>query len=86
MTAYPPRTVAVDGASPYSIHIGPGVSADGALLAKQIRGRHVLLASDSHVAPLYAAKVRGRNNVNLAAESEYSDLQTGVFAQQSFAR
>jgi diguanylate cyclase (GGDEF)-like protein len=35
---------------------------------------------------LYAAKVRGRNNVNLAAESEYSDLQTGVFAQQSIAR
>jgi diguanylate cyclase (GGDEF)-like protein len=35
---------------------------------------------------LYAAKVRGRNNVNLAAESEYSDLETGVFAQQSFGR
>ncbi len=35
---------------------------------------------------LYAAKVRGRNNVHLAAESEYRDLETGVFAQQSFAR
>jgi diguanylate cyclase (GGDEF)-like protein len=34
---------------------------------------------------LYTAKVRGRNNVHLAAESDYSDLQTGVFAQQSFA-
>jgi diguanylate cyclase (GGDEF)-like protein len=33
---------------------------------------------------LYAAKVRGRDNVHLAAESEYSDLETGVFAQQSF--
>ncbi len=35
---------------------------------------------------LYAAKVRGRNNVHLAAETEYSDLETGVFAQQSFGR
>ncbi len=35
---------------------------------------------------LYAAKVRGRDNVHLAAESEYSDLETGVFAQQSFGR
>lgn len=34
---------------------------------------------------LYAAKVRGRNSVHLAAESEYSDLETGVFAKQSFA-
>jgi diguanylate cyclase (GGDEF)-like protein len=35
---------------------------------------------------LYAAKVRGRDNVHLAAESEYGDLQTGVFAQQKFGR
>ncbi len=34
---------------------------------------------------LYSAKVRGRNNVHLAAESEYSDLETGVFAKQSIA-
>jgi diguanylate cyclase (GGDEF)-like protein len=31
---------------------------------------------------LYTAKVRGRNNVHLAAESDYSGLQTGVFAHQ----
>jgi diguanylate cyclase (GGDEF)-like protein len=31
---------------------------------------------------LYTAKVNGRNNVHLAAESDYSDLQTGVFAHQ----
>lgn len=30
---------------------------------------------------LYAAKARGRNSVHLAAESEYNDLQTGVFTQ-----
>jgi diguanylate cyclase (GGDEF)-like protein len=34
---------------------------------------------------LYTAKVRGRNNVHLAAESDYSDLRTGVFAKQSVA-
>ena len=30
---------------------------------------------------LYVAKARGRNNVHLAAESDYSELQTGVFMQ-----
>lgn len=34
---------------------------------------------------LYTAKVRGRNNVHLAAESDYSDLRTGIFVQRSFA-
>jgi len=34
---------------------------------------------------LYTAKVRGRNRAHLSAESDYSDLQTGVFEQQSFA-
>jgi diguanylate cyclase (GGDEF)-like protein len=33
---------------------------------------------------LYTAKVGGRNNVHLAAESDYSDLQTGVFVQRTF--
>jgi len=32
---------------------------------------------------LYTAKVRGRNKVHVAADSDYSDLQTGIFAQQS---
>ncbi|MES1263256.1 MAG: GGDEF domain-containing protein, partial [Peristeroidobacter soli] len=34
---------------------------------------------------LYTAKVGGRNGVHLAAESEYSDLNTGVFVQRTFA-
>ena len=34
---------------------------------------------------LYTAKVSGRNRIHLAAESEYSDLQTGIFVQRSFA-
>jgi diguanylate cyclase (GGDEF)-like protein len=34
---------------------------------------------------LYTAKVQGRNNVHLAADSDYSGLQTGVFAQQAVA-
>lgn len=34
---------------------------------------------------LYTAKVRGRNSIHLAAESDYSDLRTGIFVQRSFA-
>ena len=51
------RTVAVGGLAPYAIHIGPGLLDDGVALAAQVRGRHVLLVSDSHVGPLYAARV-----------------------------
>ena len=51
-------TVHVGGDAPYAITIGPGLLRDGQALAAPLRGRHVLLASDSHVAPLYAATVR----------------------------
>ncbi len=51
------RRVEVGGATPYAIDIGPGLIDDGARLAVHARGRHVLLLSDSHVAPLYAARV-----------------------------
>ncbi|MBO9716082.1 MAG: 3-dehydroquinate synthase [Pseudoxanthomonas sp.] len=51
------RTVAVGGDAPYRIEIGPGLLADGARLATHARGRHALLLTDSHVAPLYAAAV-----------------------------
>ena len=54
----PPRLVEVGGELPYTIAIGPGLLADGATLARHIRGRHVLLVSDSTVAPLYVATVR----------------------------
>lgn len=53
-----PRTVAVGGDTPYTIHIGPGLLGQGALLAQHVRGRHVLLLSDSSVAPLYLAGVK----------------------------
>jgi 3-dehydroquinate synthase len=53
----PLRRVAVDGATPYTIAIGPGLLDDGERLAAHVRGRHVLLASDDQVAPLYAARV-----------------------------
>ena len=52
------RTVDVGGDTPYTITIGPGLLADGAALARHVRGRHALLVSDSTVAPLYAAAVR----------------------------
>ena len=52
------RTVEVGGATPYTIAIGPDLLRDGARLAAPVRGRHVLLVSDSSVAPLYASRVR----------------------------
>lgn len=53
----PMRTVEVGGVAPYRIHIGAGLLAEGTLLAQTLRGRHVLVVSDSHVAPLYAQTV-----------------------------
>ena len=50
--------IAVGGAAPYAIDIGPGLLADGAALAAPLRGRQALIATDSHVAPLYADAVR----------------------------
>lgn len=58
MTATAPLHVAVGGAHPYSIAIGSGLLADGQALATHVRGRHVLLVSDSEVAPLYLPTVR----------------------------
>lgn len=51
------HTVAVGGHAPYHIHIGAGLLTDGALLTQTLRGRHALIVSDTHVAPLYAAQV-----------------------------
>ncbi|MBN6149561.1 3-dehydroquinate synthase [Xanthomonas sp. AmX2] len=67
------RTVDVGGDPAYTIHIGPGLLGDGARLAAHVRGRHVLLLSDSRVAPLYAARVR---QALLAARPE---LRIGEF-------
>jgi len=63
--------VAVGGAHPYSISIGPGQLSDGHALARHVRGRHVLLVSDSGVAPLYLASVRS------ALQAARPDLQVG---------
>ena len=52
-----PRSVEVGGSTPYRIHIGPGLLDDGALLTATLRGRHALIVSDAHVAPLYADQV-----------------------------
>jgi len=51
------QAIEVGGARPYPIRIGPGLLDDGAALAAHVRGRHVLLVSDSQVGPLYAARV-----------------------------
>ncbi|MFL6591271.1 MAG: 3-dehydroquinate synthase [Luteimonas sp.] len=53
----PMRVVDVGGAQPYSIAIGPGLLEDAQSLAAHVRGRHVLVVSDTHVAPLYAQRL-----------------------------
>ncbi len=54
-------TVEVAGDVPYTITIGPGLldatRDNAARLAGILRGRHALVVSDSHVAPLYAGRV-----------------------------
>ena len=67
------RVVEVGGAHPYRIAIGAGALADGASLAAHVRGRHVLLVSDSTVAPLYVATVRE------ALHEARPDLLVGTF-------
>jgi 3-dehydroquinate synthase len=51
------QRIEVGGTVPYAITIGPGLLADGAALAATLRGRQALVATDSHVAPLYAGTV-----------------------------
>jgi 3-dehydroquinate synthase len=56
------RTVEVAGDAPYAITIGPGLldatqAGNTARLGEVLRGRHALIVSDSHVAPLYADRV-----------------------------
>jgi 3-dehydroquinate synthase len=46
--------VDVGGAHPYRIAIGPGLLGDAAACTATWRGRHALVVSDAHVAPLYA--------------------------------
>lgn len=51
-------TVDVGGHSPYRIDIGKGMLGDTARIASQWRGRHALIVSDAHVAPLYAEALK----------------------------
>lgn len=50
-------SIEVGGAAPYRIDIGPGLLGDAARLGERWRGRHALLVSDAHVAPLHADAV-----------------------------
>jgi len=68
----PPKLIRVNGATAYSIHIGPDLFDDGHLLVQTIRGRHVLLVSDSAVAPLYL------NRVQQALQRARSELIIGT--------
>ena len=56
------RTVEVAGDAPYTISIGPGLldpahANSVKRLGEVLRGRHALVVSDTHVAPLYAERV-----------------------------
>ena len=51
------NSIAVGGARPYAIRIGGGLLGDANGLLAPLRGRHALVVSDAHVAPLYAARV-----------------------------
>ena len=52
------RTVPVaNESSRYDIHIGPDLIDDGERLCTTVRGRHLLIVSDSNVAPLYAERL-----------------------------
>lgn len=51
------RTVKVDGEARYDICIGPGLLDEAGLFAHALRGKHALIVSDGHVAPLYAERV-----------------------------
>jgi len=53
-----PQSICInDGTQAYVIHIGADLLNNGGLLGQSIRGRHVLLVSDSAVAPLYLDRV-----------------------------
>ncbi len=69
----PVRSLEVGGGQPYQIQIGPGLLGKGSVLAAHIRGRHVLLVSDSSVAPLYAATLRE------ALHAARGELMVGTF-------
>ena len=57
------RTVDVAGDAPYTITIGSGLldaahAENSRRVGEVLRGRHALVVSDSHVAPLYADRVK----------------------------
>src|SRR5690606_28766371 len=67
----------VGGDMSYRIHVGPGLLDDGAALAAHVRGRHVLLASDDNVAPLYAARVVAALAAHSPAQVRTSSIVPG---------
>jgi len=76
------HTVEVGGAQPYPIVIGDGLIDDGERLAALVRGRHVVVVSDTHVAPLYARRlVAALQAARPALEVIVSCVQAGEAAK-----
>jgi len=75
------RSLRVEGERPYDIHAGPGLLDDGAALAAQVRGRHVLLVSDANVAPLHAGRVHDALTAEGAPTPRLATLPAGEAAK-----
>jgi len=58
MNPFPSRQLAVGGATPYTIQIGPGLMDDGRQLVTHLRGRDAFVISDDQVAPHYLARIQ----------------------------
>ena len=69
--------VDVGGPSPYRIDIGNGLLGDSERLAERWRGRHALIVSDSHVAPLYADALLQTLRATSASGSRPAGTVTG---------
>ncbi|MCE3002105.1 MAG: 3-dehydroquinate synthase [Xanthomonadaceae bacterium] len=97
-SGHPPRRIKVAlGARAYPILVGPGLLRQPREWIDAVRGRHVLLVTDSHVAPLYGDTVRaalsgreartfvlpaGEPNKSLAECARAFDLLAGMKASR----
>lgn len=68
-----PRCVRVDGEFVYEVAIGAGLLDDAPRLAAPLRGRHVLIATDAVVGPLYADRLEA------ALRAARADLMVGRY-------
>ena len=78
-----PKTIGVElGRRSYAIHIGPGLLADGSLLARATAARQILIVSNETVAPLWLTPVeaafagRTTRSLILPDGEQYKDFKS----------